>query len=231
MTLTVGPGCTIDGTTGSVVNASSVGGTTLLNQGTIAADTTTTNSGITLSPNTLTNALTGILQVSNSTNALNINAPTWSNAGTITVSAGTLNLGGTFANSALGTWNHSGGTVNLTGTVTGGLTLDNTRGTWNFAGGTIQGGTFSIAPGSSASLTLTQTSSLTNDVTLLSPIDLTSVGGTLYAYGGLTLDTTMAVGSPTNGSESAQLIFQDTGTRTLRTDNGGTLVMGTSGSD
>ena len=42
---------------------------------------------------------------------------TWSNTGTISESRATVNLGGLFTPAGLGTFNRSGGTVNLTGTL------------------------------------------------------------------------------------------------------------------
>ena len=46
----------------------------------------------------------------------------------------TVNLGGNFTQAALGTFNRTGGTVNLAGTLTGGLTLDVGTGSWTVGG-------------------------------------------------------------------------------------------------
>jgi len=62
-------------------------------------------------------------------------AGSWSNTGTIRVSGGTLNLGGTFTTAGIGTIDRTGGTVNLTGTLTntgGTLKLNAATGSWNF---------------------------------------------------------------------------------------------------
>ena len=103
----------------------------------------------------------------------------WSNAGAITVTGGTLNLGGTFSalTTGAGTFNRTGsvGTVNLTGTFnnTGNTFVFNTAtGVINLAGGTIIGGTLQAAGGN---LVMTASSTL-NNVTL--DMDFTVTNGT-----------------------------------------------------
>ena len=51
-----------------------------------------------------------------------------SNTGTITTTDSTVNLGGSFTTAALGTFNRTGGSVNLVGLQTGNLALDATTG-------------------------------------------------------------------------------------------------------
>src|SRR5262249_27435778 len=68
----------------------------------------------------------------------------WLNAGSLSASGGaTVSLGGTFTFADLGSFNRTGATVNLTGTLNNAgqtLLLNNTTGSWNFAGGTLSGG-------------------------------------------------------------------------------------------
>ena len=45
------------------------------------------------------------------------NGTEWVNAGTISNTNGTVNLGGVFTQAALGTFSHTGGTINITGTL------------------------------------------------------------------------------------------------------------------
>ena len=69
---------------------------------------------------------------------------TWRNDGTLAVSDGTLNLGGSFTTAGLGSFTRSGGTVNLTGTINNAgstLVLDGGTGSWRLEGGTLAGGT------------------------------------------------------------------------------------------
>src|SRR5690606_21535781 len=72
----------------------------------------------------------------------------WSNAGIITATDATVNLGGVFAQTALGTFNHAGSTVNLTGTLSGGLALTAQTGSWRLTSGSkVQGGTITASGG------------------------------------------------------------------------------------
>src|SRR5262249_42009196 len=74
----------------------------------------------------------------------------WSNAGSIVVQNGTLDLGGSFTPAGLGTYTRTGGTINLTGTLnnTGEtLVLDAATGPWNLATGTLKGGALATLDG------------------------------------------------------------------------------------
>ncbi|MHC5029016.1 MAG: Ig-like domain-containing protein, partial [Planctomycetota bacterium] len=74
---------------------------------------------------------------------------TWSNTGTITMDGSTVNLGGTFTLAELGSFNRTGGTVNLIGTLNNTvLILDAATGTWRVDTGTILGGTVNLTEGS-----------------------------------------------------------------------------------
>src|SRR5207253_10583465 len=67
----------------------------------------------------------------------------WMNSGTIGVTNAIVNLGGTIALAALGEFNRSGGTVNLTGVLDlkgETLTLDASTGPWIVNGGTMRSG-------------------------------------------------------------------------------------------
>src|SRR5262249_28302415 len=68
---------------------------------------------------------------------------TWNKARTLTATNSRLDLAGTFAPAALGTFRQSGSTVNLIGTVENvgsTLTLDANTGSWVLYSGTIHGG-------------------------------------------------------------------------------------------
>jgi hypothetical protein len=93
----------------------------------------------------------------------------WTNNGTITVlgATSTLNLGGNFTTSAIGTFNHASGAVNITGSLDNAgatLALNNTTGTWNLSGGAINGGIITTA--GSAVLNAGPNDSTLNGVTL-----------------------------------------------------------------
>ena len=97
---------------------------------------------------------------------------TWTNAGGITINNSTVNLGGNFTLASLGTFNRTGGTVNLTGTLdnTGTtLALDAVTGSWQLAGGTIKGGTVSCSGGSK--LVVTSLSGTLDGVVLNGDLD------------------------------------------------------------
>lgn len=151
---------TIDGTSGAITQEYQTGDTftnqATINEdggGTLSLDDGWVNSGT-------IEATNGNLSIASFTNTGNLiangasasltlggtsNPDTWSNNGAIALDAGTLNFGGSFSLTGIGTFNRSGGTagtVNLTGTLAGGggtLTLDPTTiGSWNLDGGDIQ---------------------------------------------------------------------------------------------
>ncbi len=147
--------------------------------------------------------------------SLNLAATTLSNLGTITATDATVYLGGNFTQYALGsanpapgqgTFNRSGGTVYVTGTVTGGITLDSSTGSWYLLGGTVSGGIVTT----DAANTLKSAafngpgSFLTNGVTISagSTVDLTEQSVTITVSGGLTVDGTLLVGNASGGTSS-----------------------------
>ena len=176
-TLTIAPGVSIHGTSGSI----EAGANRFVNQGTITADSN--GRGLDLDGTGWVNQ--GTIDATGGTFNL---YGSWTNAGTIAVSAAaTLDLGGTFGTADLGTLDRIGGTVNLTGTLTntGTLSLDATSGSWVLEGGEIVGGTVATAGG--AELLATYGGSLAG-VTLAGTLDLATADELHVAVtGGLTL--------------------------------------------
>jgi len=160
-TLTVGSGITIDGGNGDVSGYYS--GDAIVNQGTIDADVAggtiyVANNGSGLSNSGTLEATAGTLNVGGGSTP-------WSNGGNLIVSGtGVLDLGGVFTQAGLGTFTRTGGTVNLTGTLTGNLALSSATGSWNLAGGTIAGGTVTATGG--AELVLTGSGGTLDGVTI-----------------------------------------------------------------
>jgi Ca2+-binding RTX toxin-like protein len=154
----------------------------------------------------------------------------WSSTGTIQATNSTVHLGGVFTQASLNTFTRTGGTVNLTGTITGGLTLTDAIGDVRFNGGTLNGGTFSVAAGSTARLIATTGRGTLHAVTLASPIDIVSVNSAIIdVTGGLTVNTILPLGGQSgSGANAGTLLFN--GSQTLRTDGGGEIVLGTSAS-
>ncbi|MGE4003055.1 MAG: CARDB domain-containing protein, partial [Planctomycetaceae bacterium] len=171
-------------------------------------------------------------------NNLGLNAPaettlslegTWTNSATITVNDSILNLGGEFTQAGLGTLNRSGGIVNLTGTVSGGLTLDAATGSWNLMGGTLSGGTLSQMDGEQ--LIVTASGGTLDALTANGDLDLGQEWGAyLFVTNGLELNGTMFLGSA-DGSTYGNVYFGD-GSAVPQTFSGAaTVVFGGSGSD
>lgn len=135
----------------------------------------------TLSINAFTNQ--GTMTVSAGT--LDFNGP-WLNKGTVAVTgaSGTLNLTGTF--STVGTIKRTAGNVNIQGTYTvnGTLAFTAATGSWNLAGGTIANATLTFAGG--ATLVLTSSGGTLSHVTLGSDLQFPS-GGEITVTKGLAL--------------------------------------------
>ncbi len=153
------------------------------------------------------------------------------NDGTISLaSASTVTLTGTFSPAGLGTFNATGATIKLSGTIQNAgttLTLSPTLGNWNLYGGKISGGTISSTGGSK--LALTNSSGTLAGVTIAAGATIdgtvaTSGGAAVVnVTGGLTLNGEMDLGSPT-GAVSAWAFFA--ATQTLA--GSGTVVLGSS---
>src|SRR5262249_32613243 len=152
-------------------------------------------------------------------------ARSWTNSGTFNVAANsTLNLGGTFATTTLGTVT-SVGTVKLTGTLTNDapLTLNASTGSWQLAGGTIDGGTI-VTPDGAALIGTTLAGTL-NAVTVNGTLDLaTNSGAAVNVTGDLTLNNGLVQIGNTTGNY-ALLNFAG-GNQTL--GGSGTVVFGNS---
>jgi RHS repeat-associated protein len=115
----VGPGVTVDGTTGTL----NIQSGSLVNQGTIDSDGN------------------GTLSIQGSAGT------SWSNTGLITAINSTIDLGDSFETSEMGTIDGALGVVSLTGTLTnnGTLALTNATGSFYLGGGTIDGGTITTS--------------------------------------------------------------------------------------
>ena len=189
--LTIGPGITIQGTQGGLINGY-YAYDSVINQGTInvnAAGRTTSING------------------------------NWENDGTITLSGtASLNLGGNFTLAKLGTLTRTGGTLNIGGSldITGTtLALNAATGSWNLSGGMIKGGTINASGG--AKLILTPSGGTLDGVTLNGDLDMTA--GSVYAsvINGLTLNGTATFGFDArllfNGSQTlggtGMVVFQN----------------------
>src|SRR4029078_76285 len=131
----IGPNITIHGGSGSVgynAGLSQNANVTVINQGTILADsagTITVNGANWVNQNMIQGSNGGNLTLGGSwsnsaTGNIGITgggslttAGSWSNSGVMSESNSTINFGGSFSVSQMGTFNRSGGTVNLTGTL------------------------------------------------------------------------------------------------------------------
>ncbi|HEV3080665.1 MAG TPA: hypothetical protein VGY66_12835, partial [Gemmataceae bacterium] len=181
-----------------------------------------------------------------------VNPPVWTSPnGTISVTNNaTLNLGNQFTQADLAHFTRdAGSTVNLIGTINGGLGLDATTGSWQIVGGTINSGTVSTTGG--ALLIATSTTGTLSGVTLNGTLDLTSFNSASIAVsGGMTLngainvggstsfatlnfagadETITGTGSITFGGSAANSIFAQTANMTVTFDTSLT-VHGNSGS-
>ncbi|HWB11805.1 MAG TPA: hypothetical protein VG826_21420, partial [Pirellulales bacterium] len=234
-TLTIGGGITIQGDDGGVGGAAS----TLVNQGTIDADTSGGTINVALGVNgsnsgtikadsggsltvygssagTWTNEAGASISIAGGGKLGIDNNPAapWTNLGTISTTASTVNLNGAFTQAGLGTFSRdAASTVNLTGKLTGDVALNASTGNWNLVGGELSTGAFSA---SGATLFATGQGGTLNAETLDSPIDFsTNNGAAATVTGGLSLDNvTLNVGNAA-GSSNAVLLFN--GDQTLGT--------------
>ena len=245
-TVTFGAGILIDGTggqigytsggvagawvfaSGSTVSADVSGDTIIL----VAGNTFTNQAGATWQgvSNGILNiagAFTnnGVIQANGGT--VGIQTANWSNVGTISVNAGTLNLGGSFTQFALGaatpqsgqgTFTRSGGTVNLTGTLSGNLTLDANTGPWVINGGNIVGvssANKTIVTTSGANNLTTSTSATLDNVQLNGALSVTSDNANLQIVDDFTLNGTLTLASPfvsfSTASTGQQITSSSTG--------------------
>ncbi len=239
-TLTIGSGIAIQGSSGSLqnigssldsivlqgtVNANTAGDTIQLgnqgqfiNQGALQA-----TSGGVISGVGLVNSSGATIQLTGSTLSLSGN---WINEGIISATNSTLNLAGTFTRATLGAFIRSGGTVNIQGTLSGGLNLNSANGSWTLAGGTIQGAAVNASGGSE--LILSNLGGTLAGVTINGNVDAaTHQSAQATITGGLVLNGTITMGS---ASTSASLSFGKTGVAAgSLTGNGTILFNNTSG--
>ncbi|HRY71301.1 MAG TPA: hypothetical protein P5304_25105 [Phycisphaerae bacterium] len=226
-TLTIGSGVTVK--TGTKGGSVGTGGRTVVNQGTISAETT--GKTLTIQGN-------------------------YTNVGTFAASAGTLSLSGVFdATGGIGTFSHTGGNIDVTGTVknTGAtLTLNASTGDWRLAGGTIQGGTVASVDGAKlilpsgyngyldavtlgTNLDVLDGSQLSfrNGLTL-SGATVTLNTGTLYNYSNMLAENTQTLGGTGqvvfNGTiDSGNMLYASGAGATLTIGSGVTVKTGTKG--
>lgn len=146
--LTIASSVSISGERAQITGGLFAGSGSVINAGTIWADTGAGT--IEISPSVFTN--TGTLRATGD-GTLKVTAGAWTTSGTISINDGTIALGGTLdVTSGIGTFSRSGGTVAIAGTIanTGGtLALNASTGSWQFDGGQILGGTISLTGGAS----------------------------------------------------------------------------------
>ena len=143
--LTIGPTVSFTGSKGRLTSGLVSGSGSIVNLGTIWADTP--NETLDVSPSIFTNL--GTLRATTGA-TLDIHAGNWTtSSGIISINAGTLRLGGTLdLTSGFGTFSRSGGQVFIDGTLintASTLQLSATTGTWRFGGGQIIGGSIEFS--------------------------------------------------------------------------------------
>ena len=251
-TLTIGAGIAVHGGSSGSYGArlgysdyNGVGsGTTIINQGTIDADTagtsvtiypsgsgeTFTNQGTVEAGNSGTLNLggtwtsSGTVTATGATLTLGNGSNAWNNTGTITATNSTVNLGGSFTTAGLGTFSRTGGTVNLTGTLTNTaatLNLDTATGTLNLVGGTIANGTLMAT---AAQLTATSSGGTLSGVTLDANLNLTAQSADVMVTNGLTLNGTATIGASSGNGFN---FLEFSGSQTL--SGSGAVLFGSAG--
>ena len=216
-------------------SALSLNGTSyVVDQGLTAPARTTLTLG-----GTWTNAAGSTIVATGATLNLGDASNAWTNAGTITATNTTVtatnttvNLGGSFTLAALGTFQRTGVTINLTGTLddTGTtLSLDTTSGSWNLVSGTIENGTISESGG--ALLIPTRSGGTLNGVTVNGDLALSQNNdANLTVSNGLVLNGTMYLGSA-DASTSGSVFFGDYGVAAGSLTGNATVVFGSSSSN
>jgi len=244
-TFTIASGFTVRGKTGQIAN--NFGTNTILNQGTISADvgggtiqvggtagtfnnqgTLSALNGGALSVNGSWSGAAGSSIIAGAGSTLNLgnSLNPWSNAGTLTATNATVNLGGSFTQAALGTFNRTGGTVNLVGQLNGVLALSAATGSWSMASsGSLQNGTYTASGGTS----LTVVNGTFVNVTANGPVNVSGNAGQLTALGGLTLNNTLGIGDAA-GTTYGRVYIGKSGAAANALSGSGTVVFGGSGS-
>ena len=184
--LTIDSGITIINGAGDGVVGEA--GTAIINRGTVRAE-----NGRTITITGLSIINEGTLEANGGTLALR---DVWTNStGILRVVSGTLDLGGNFATADIGTFERTGGAVNLTGTLDNSsatLALNATTGSWRLRGGRINGGTITDADGSQ--LIVTSYNGILDGVVLNSDLLVQNVGE-VTVFNGLELNGTATLES------------------------------------
>ena len=206
--MTLGTGLTVSGASGAIYAYNSGSNLTIAGtvEATVPGGTVTVGYGSTSSTSI---AGGGVVRATGGELAL---AGRWANAGTLGLSAGTLDLGGEFsADSVQDTrWSRTGGSMILSGklSINAGTTLTHTlaMGVWHLHGSTIRGGTLTSTGGT---LVADYAVNTFDGVRLDADLDLTQVNGAeAVITNTVTLGQgrTIAVGSP-SGSTYGYLYF------------------------
>jgi hypothetical protein len=197
----------LDAGAGAGLNVLETAATTLVNDGQIRSAA----SGQILGIGTTSFTNEGTLGVSNG--VLAVNAANWSNADRIEVSGGFLNLGGTFnatGPNGIGTFNRTGGTVNVTGTLvnTGStLPLDANTGSFNLGGGTILNGF--VKPQAGNNLVFTTGGGTLDNTVIDGDLVMNQPGGTVLLTGGSRFNTARMTAASTNLRLATGYTLQD----------------------
>ncbi len=224
-TLTLGPAVTVHGKNGSVYSNVSTG--SLVNQGTISADT----AGGTISLGNAGSAFTNQGAISAAAGATLGLYGSLTLQTRVTVMAGaTLALNGSITLAGLGMIDRRGATINLSGMVDlggGTLLLDAVGGVWNLTGGTIANGTINESGG--ALLGFTSSAGVLRGVTVNGEMDLSRQQvASVRVFGGLVLNGTMSLGNAA-GNTSGSVYFGDTGAAAGSLTGNATVVFGGAG--
>jgi PEP-CTERM motif len=193
-TLTIGATGSIRNNAGVLSNGSIGAGNqfgaamALVNQGLISSQVSART--MTINPAT-SFANSGVIEAING-GILTITTPNWTNTGTINIGAGSvLNLGPMDATGGIGTFNNTGGTVNVNGTLNNAgnsILLNNSTGSWTVAGGTLSGGMVNFADGRTLSFTSSVSNQLTG-VTVNGDLTLSAVNARARIGPGTTFTT------------------------------------------
>jgi hypothetical protein len=197
--------------TGTTLALTAATGSWILDGGTIHGGTITASGGATLRTDSSGGTLDGVTLAADMDVSANTSITftgTWANRGVLTISGGTLNLGGAFTLANLGSFQHKGGVINVIGTLDNTnnvLNLNDTTGSFTLGGGTILGGTITVA--GKGQLLVSSSTSRLSGVTFNGDMTLTSG---LTVDNGLTFNGTLTL---SNGFQSGALLFK--GTQTL----------------
>ncbi len=208
------------------INGSSItiNSTSFSNTGTMIGSATNT---IVIAPTTFTNS--NLIQTTGGSLTLG-GTGTWSNTGTINVADTAVRLGGQFTQFAMGsatpvtgqgTFIRSGGTVNLSGTLTGDLTLNNVTGQWSFgnfggSNGTIRNGTIT------STSEFASTSTFIFDNVTIASGTFVRLNSTVTSSSNLTINGELRLGE--DSSSGSIGVLQLSATQTI--GGNGTIVMG-----